>query len=76
MIPDMLVSAIPVVTCIVLLIVRFDLRLLFALLILILMTTMGNSFIRGRLACKYCKQREYGCPAEKLFSENQKNNKN
>jgi hypothetical protein len=25
--------------------------------------------VRGQLACKYCKQRELGCPAEQLFSK-------
>lgn len=70
MIPDLLVSAIPVVTGVILLIIKFDLRLLVPLLILILMTTMGNAFVRGKLACKYCKQREIGCPADKLFNSN------
>lgn len=70
MIPDILVSAIPAITSILLLIVNFDLRLLVPLLILVLMTTMGNAFVRGRLVCKYCKQREIGCPADKLFNNN------
>ncbi len=69
MIPDLLVSAIPFVIGVVLLIVRFDMRLLFPLLILMAMTTMGNAFVRGKLACRYCKQREIGCPADKLFNK-------
>jgi len=36
---------------------------------LILLTSAGNSYIRGSLACKYCQQRELGCPAEKLFNK-------
>jgi hypothetical protein len=23
--------------------------------------------VRGHIACKYCKQREIGCPAQRLF---------
>jgi hypothetical protein len=28
--------------------------------------------VRGQLACRYCKQREIGCPAAQLFNK-QKN---
>jgi len=70
MIPDILVSAIPFVTAIILFVFRFEFRLLIPFLVLILMTTMGNAFVRGRLACKYCKQREMGCPADQLFNKN------
>jgi len=69
MIPDMLVSLVPVIIGIILLILEFNIILLSALLLLILLTTMGNSFIRGSLTCKYCKQRELGCPADALFNE-------
>ena len=68
-IPDILISLIPVVIGIVLLIVEFDFIILFALLLLLILTTIGNGFIRGALTCKYCKQRELGCPAEKMFSK-------
>jgi hypothetical protein len=50
-------------------IIKFDFTLLFAAIILIVLTTVGNGFIRGKLTCRYCKQRELGCPAEKLFSK-------
>lgn len=69
MIPDIMISAIPFVTAIILFFVRFELKLLVPFLILILMTTMGNAFVRGRLACRFCKQREIGCPADKLFNK-------
>ena len=69
MIPDLLVSLVPLIIGIVLMIIRFDFILLFAAIILILLTTIGNGFIRGNLTCRYCKQRELGCPAEKLFSK-------
>jgi hypothetical protein len=68
MIPDLLISLIPLITGIVLLILRFDLIILSAIILLIALTTAGNAFIRGNYACKYCRQREIGCPAEKLFN--------
>ena len=69
MIPDLLVSLVPFIIGIVLMIIKFDFTLLFAAIILIVLTTIGNGFIRGNLTCRYCKQRELGCPAEKLFSK-------
>ncbi len=69
MIPDLLVSLIPVATGIYLLIVKFDIIILIAILLLIILTTAGNGFIRGQLACKFCKQRELGCLAEQLFNK-------
>jgi hypothetical protein len=27
----------------------------------------GNAVVRGTFACNYCKQKEIGCTAEKLF---------
>jgi hypothetical protein len=69
MIPDLLISLVPLIIGIVLLIIEFDFFILFAAIILVVATTSGNAFIRGNLTCKYCKQREYGCPAEKLFNK-------
>lgn len=69
MIPDLLISLIPLVIGIILLIVKFEILLLFALVLLIALTTAGNGFIRSTLTCRYCKQRESGCPAEKLFNK-------
>ena len=71
MIPDLLITAVPLMLAIVLMIIRFNFLLLFAVIIIILLTTVGNGYIRGKLTCKFCKQRELGCPAEKLFSKNQ-----
>jgi hypothetical protein len=69
MIPDLLVTLIPTVVGIILLILKFDMWILIAILVILLLTTVGNSLIRGRLTCKYCKQRDLGCPAEKLFNK-------
>jgi hypothetical protein len=67
-VPDLLVTLIPLITAVVLMIVDFHWILPVMLVLLILLTSVGNSYIRGVLACKYCRQRELGCPAEKLFN--------
>ncbi len=67
MIPDILISLIPLVAGIVLLVNGFNPLLLAALLLLVLLTTSGSGYIRGTLACNHCKQAELGCPALKLF---------
>ena len=72
MIPDILVSLIPFVIGIILLILKFDIILLSALLMLVFLTTTGNGYIRGTLTCRYCKQGELGCPADLLFNKGNK----
>ena len=67
--PDFMVSIIPAITGIVLLIINFNWLLLALVILLFLLTSFGNGLVRGSLACKYCKQRKIGCPAEKLFNK-------
>jgi hypothetical protein len=69
LIPDILVSLIPVITGIVLLIIKFNVFILLLLSLLLLLTTKGNELIRGKFACKYCKQAEIGCSAYNLFNK-------
>jgi hypothetical protein len=69
MIPDLLVSLVPFIAGIILLIIKFDYLILIALILLTFLTTTGTGFIRGRLTCRYCKQKELGCPADKLFNK-------
>lgn len=69
LIPDLLVALIPLVVGIVLLIKSFSWLILVLLVVLAILTTTGNSFVRGSLACKFCKQRKLGCPAEQLFKK-------
>lgn len=71
LIPDLMVSLAPLIIGIILMIIRFDVIILAASFLLIVLTTSGNGLIRGNIACKYCRQREIGCPAEKLFSKAQ-----
>jgi hypothetical protein len=69
MIPDILVSLIPLIVGIILLIIEFDLLLLSALLLILILTTAGSGYIRGKLTCNFCRQREIGCPAFVLFNK-------
>jgi hypothetical protein len=70
--PDFMVSLIPIIVAIVLLIIRFNWAILILVILLFLLTFTGNGFVRSSLACKYCKQRKLGCPAEKLFNKKKK----
>jgi hypothetical protein len=70
--PDFLVSIIPIITGIILLILNFNWLILLLIIFLVILTSAGNGFVRGFLACKFCKQREIGCPAEQLFNKGKK----
>lgn len=67
LLPDLLISLVPFITGIVLVIVKFDIFLLVSIVAIILLSTSGNGYVRGHMTCKYCKQRESGCPANDLF---------
>ena len=69
LIPDFLVLIFPLVAGIIALIMDFTWLILVLIVILLLLSFCGNAVLRGSLACKYCKQRELGCPAEQLFSK-------
>lgn len=69
-VPDFLVFIIPVLAGIVLLVQEFSWTLLILDITLLLLGFLGNALVRGRLACRYCKQREIGCPAELMFDKN------
>lgn len=65
--PDFLVSLIPLLIGIILLILRFDIILLTVMIALAVLAFPVQGFIRGRWSCRFCRQRELGCPAERLF---------
>lgn len=71
-IPDFMVSIVPILVGIVILIIDFNWFLLIMVGGLALLTFVGNALVRGSLVCKYCKQREIGCPAEQLFNKTKK----
>lgn len=67
--PDFFVSIIPIVGGMILLLTTFSWPVLISMIVILLLMTVGNSLVRGSLACKYCRQREIGCPAQKLFEK-------
>lgn len=69
MIPDLLVLIIPVAAGIILLVTGFSWDVLILIVLLLILGSLGNGFVRGQLACRYCRQREIGCPAVEMFGE-------
>jgi hypothetical protein len=69
MLPDLCVALVPLAAGTVLLAKRFDWLILSSMLLLIVLSSAGNGFVRSRLACAHCRQKELGCPAEKLFNK-------
>lgn len=68
-VPDFLVSLIPFGVGIALLFRSFSLPVLILVVLLAVLASVGTGLVRGQIACKYCKQRELGCPAEQLFGK-------
>jgi hypothetical protein len=66
--PDFLVTLVPLILGIIALMQDFSWLLLLSLLVLLILATQGNAIIRSNFLCHYCKQRELGCAAERLFS--------
>lgn len=66
--PDFAVLLIPVIVGGAMLIIDFHWWRAVLVGALIFISFAGNAAVRSSFACKYCKQRELGCPAEKLFS--------
>jgi len=71
-VPDFLLFIIPVLAGILLLIKGFTWTILILVIALLLPGFAGNALVRAHLACKYCKQREIGCPATQLFNKTEK----
>ena len=69
LLPDMLVPLLPLVGGIILLVRQFDWLRAALLAVLLAGATYGNYYVRSSIACRYCKQRELGCPAEQFFGK-------
>lgn len=67
LLPDMLVPLLPLAGGMILLLQEFAWYRVALLAVLLAGATYGNYFVRSTIACRFCKQRELGCPAEKLF---------
>jgi len=68
-VPDFLVFIVPVLAGTLLLLREFSWTVLICIIALFLLGFLGNALVRGQLACRYCKQREIGCPAAQLFNK-------
>ncbi len=68
-IPDFAVFIIPTAVGAMILLANFSWLILALTASLFLLGFAGNALVRGRLACRFCKQRELGCPAEQLFDK-------
>jgi hypothetical protein len=66
--PDFLVSLVPFLAGVVMSFLAFSWLRLGLMFLLLIIGFPVTGYIRGNLACKYCKQRELGCPAAELFS--------
>jgi hypothetical protein len=71
LIPDVLIMLLPLLGGVMLLVRSFSWTVTVEMVLLAALSLGGNAFVRGQIACKYCKQREIGCPAEKFFGEAQ-----
>lgn len=71
--PDFMVLVLPVVGGVVQLVGDFSGLTLALLVVLVALSFGGNAVVRGSFACRHCKQRAIGCPAEKLFSKSGRN---
>lgn len=69
MIPDLMVPVIPLTAGIVMLILKPDTFLIVSLLLLLVLSTTGSGIVRKELSCKYCHQKDLGCPAWELFNK-------
>jgi hypothetical protein len=69
LLPDFMVLIFPLAGGIILSITDFAWFRVTLLAALVMLSFGGNAVVRGSFACKFCKQREIGCPAEKLFNK-------
>ncbi|OPY36772.1 MAG: hypothetical protein A4E34_00171 [Methanoregula sp. PtaU1.Bin006] len=70
--PDFLVFIVPVLAGTWLIVREFSWTTLILVIALLMLGFAGNALVRGLLACRYCRQRETGCPAERLFRKQEK----
>lgn len=70
LVPDMLVLVFPLIGGVISLFTNFSWTVVLTLVVLLILATSGNAYVRGSLVCKHCKQKET-CPALKFFEPQQ-----
>jgi len=70
LIPDLLIFLIPLIGGIIYLFIRFNFLALALITAIAVLALPGTGFMRSCFLCPNCKQRELGCPAQKLFGKN------
>ncbi len=69
LVPDFMVSLIPLGVGILLLVRDFSWVLVLLVMALVALASFGTGLVRSQLACRFCRQRDLGCPAERLFNK-------
>ena len=67
--PDFMVMLVPVIGGILLLVNEFSWIVVMLTIALLGLGLPGSALIRGSFACKYCRQKDLGCPAQRLFEK-------
>ncbi len=70
LVPDFLVSLIPLAIGVFHLVQSFNWVRLSFILILVIIAFPATGFVRSSISCRFCKQKEIGCPAIQLFARN------
>jgi len=69
LVPDLLVSLIPLAIGGFYLVQSFSWLRLSFILVLVMIAFPVTGFVRSSISCKFCKQKEIGCPATQLFAK-------
>ena len=69
LIPDFLIFFIPLLGGTIYLFIRFNFLTLALIIAIAVLAMPGTGYMRSCLLCPNCKQRELGCPAQKLFGK-------
>jgi hypothetical protein len=69
LLPNIMVMLAPLILGLFKLITGFNWFTLGAIFLLVILSTFGNGVARSELVCKFCKQKELGCPAEKMLNK-------
>ena len=67
--PDFMVTIVPIVGGIILLTDEFSWIVTISILALLGLGFVGSAVVRGSFACRYCMQKDLGCPAQRLFDK-------